>query len=122
MKTLILTILMYTVAISKPDIVTATVYHAVPSQTNSDPEHTASMFELDLKNPYKHRIIAVSRDLTKKYPMGTKVRIQGTGYYDGIYQVQDLMNKRWTGRIDILINQDMKLGKWKNVKLTKIKS
>ena len=45
---------------SKPEVVTATVYNAVPEQTNSDTSHTASMFKLDLKNPYKHRIIAVS--------------------------------------------------------------
>ena len=51
----------------------ATVYNAVPEQTNSDPGHTAFMFELDLNNPYKHKIIAVSRDLLKEFPKGTKV-------------------------------------------------
>ena len=101
------------------NIVTATVYNAVPNQTNNDPGHTASMFELDLKDPYKHRIIAVSRDLLKEYPMGTYVRVSGTNY-DGIYQVQDKMNKRWQNRIDILINIDMPIGKWNKVKITKI--
>ena len=38
--------------------VTATVYNAVVEQCNSDPGHTASMFELDLDNPYSHKIIA----------------------------------------------------------------
>ena len=99
--------------------VTATVYNAVPAQTNSDPGHTASMFKLDLSNPYKHRIIAVSRDLLIKFPMGTKVRVSGTKY-DGVYVVEDKMNKRYKKRIDILINVDMKIGKWGNVVITKI--
>lgn len=100
-------------------IVTCTVYNAVPSQTNSDPGHTASMFKLDLRNPYKHKIIAVSRDLLKEFPMGTKVRIEGTSY-DGVYVVEDKMNKRYKKRIDILINTNMKIGKWGKVKMTKI--
>ena len=103
------------------DRVVCTVYNAVPEQTNNDPEHTAFMFKLDLRNPYKHRIIAVSRDLLKKYPKGTKVYVYGTIKYDGIYTVMDKMNKRYTNRIDILINQNMPIGKWNNVKLIKIK-
>ena len=99
--------------------VTVTVYNAVPEQTNSDPGHTASMFKLDLSNPYKHRIIAVSRNLLKEFPMHSKVRITGTSY-DGIYIVEDKMNKRYVDRIDILINVGMKIGKWENVKITKL--
>tara|TARA_R100000544_G_C2204797_1_gene48702 strand:+ start:152 stop:517 length:366 start_codon:yes stop_codon:yes gene_type:complete len=98
----------------------ATVYNAVPAQTNSDPGHTASMFELDLSNPYKHKIIAVSRDLLKNFPMHTKVRVSGTKY-DGVYIVEDKMNKRYTNRIDLLINQEMQIGSWPNVTITKIK-
>ena len=97
-----------------------TVYNAVPAQTNSDPGHTASMFKLDLSNPYKHKIIAVSRDLLKKYPIHSKVKVSGTAY-DGVYVVEDKMNKRYTKRIDILINVGMKIGKWNNATITKIK-
>lgn len=100
--------------------VTATVYHAVPEQTNSDPSHTASMFKLDLKNPYKHRIIAVSRDLLDKFPYGTKVVVSGVGKYSGIYTVHDTMNKRYKKRIDILINKGMKLGKWECVEIREL--
>ena len=99
--------------------VTATVYNAVVEQCNSDPGHTASMFELDLDNPYSHKIIAVSRDLLTKYPFGSLVIIRGTAY-DGIYQVEDLLNKRYKNRIDILINQNMPIGKWADVKIYKI--
>lgn len=98
----------------------ATVYNAVPEQTNSDPGHTAFMFELDLNDPYKHRIIAVSRDLLKKYPKGTKVQVTGTSY-DGVFVVMDKMNKRYTNRIDLLINEDMQIGNWPNASITKIK-
>jgi len=105
---------------SEVDLVTVTVYHAVEEQTNSDPSHTASMFKLDLSDPYKHKIIAVSRDLLIKYPMGTKVTVKGTAY-DGVYTVEDKMNKRYKKRIDILINTDMKIGMWRNIKISKIK-
>jgi len=100
--------------------VTATVYNAVPEQCNSDPGHTASMFKLDLRNPWKHRIIAVSRDLRKRYPYGSKVVVTGTGKYDGIYSVEDTMNKRFRNRIDILINLNMPIGKWHKVKIVKL--
>jgi len=109
---------------SKLDIIypelTATVYNAVPSQTNGDPSHTASMFKLDLSNPYKHRIIAVSRDLLGRFPYGTKVRVVGAGKYSGVYTVHDTMNKRWTKRIDILINKGMKLISKPNVQLKRM--
>jgi 3D (Asp-Asp-Asp) domain-containing protein len=77
------------------------------------------MFKLDLKNPYKHKIIAVSRDLLIKFPMHSKVLITGTSY-DGVYTVEDKMNKRYSKCIDILINIDMKIGKWNNIKITKL--
>ena len=112
--------LLFSMSCTSQTKVVATVYNAVPAQTNSDPGHTASMFELDLSNPYKHKIIAVSRDLLKQYPMHTKVLIKGTNY-DGIYIVEDKMNKRYENRIDILINQDMQIGKWNNATMTKIK-
>ena len=102
--------------------VTATVYHAVPEQCNADPGHTASMFKLDLRNPYKHRVLAVSRELRKHFPYGTKVIVSGTNSrYDGIWTVEDTMNKRFTRRIDFLINKGMPLGKWHNVTIKRIR-
>jgi len=106
--------------ISHPREVHATVYNAVPEQTNEDYGNTAFMFELDLDDPYKHRIIAVSRDLLVEYPGGTKVEVSGTTY-DGVYTVMDKMNKRYTNRIDILINIDMEIGNWPNATITLIK-
>ena len=100
--------------------VTASVYNAVVEQCNSAPTHTAFMFELDLSNPYKHRIIAVSRDLLRKFPNKTKVLVSGAGKYDGVWTVRDKMNKRWVKRIDFLVNEEVKVGKWKNVIITKL--
>ena len=120
----ILTILLFVISLScqsqESQKVHATVYNAVPEQTNSDPGHTAFMFELDLANPYKHKIIAVSRDLLKQYPKGTQVQVSGTTY-DGIFIVMDKMNKRYTNRIDLLINQEMQIGNWPDATITKIK-
>ena len=47
-------------------MVTATIYHATPEQTDSTPDITASNKKIDLSNPLKHRWIAVSRDLEEK--------------------------------------------------------
>ena len=116
---LFITIILLSFSITAQKKVHATVYNAVPAQTNNDPGHTAFMFELDLSNPYKHKIIAVSRDLLKEYPKGTKVYVTGTTY-DGVYIVMDKMNKRYTDRIDLLINEEMQIGNWPNATITKM--
>jgi 3D (Asp-Asp-Asp) domain-containing protein len=103
-------------------IVVATIYHAVPEQTNEDYLTTASLKKINPNNPASHRWIAVSRDLEKLgFTMGTKVCIENAGEMDGIWTIQDRMNKRWSKRIDFLVNTDMKYGKWNNVKIYVIK-
>lgn len=102
----------------KPEIVTLTTYKANESETDSTPMITASGFKIT--NPKKHKIIAVSRDLKRKWGWGTKVKIVGAGKYDGTYRVQDLMNKRYRKRIDILIGHKDKQTKLKKVKIYKI--
>tara|TARA_R110001583_G_scaffold12715_5_gene56098 strand:+ start:407 stop:766 length:360 start_codon:yes stop_codon:yes gene_type:complete len=119
MKVLTIAIILLSFNIKAQKKVHATVYNAVPAQTNSDPGHTAFMFELDLEDPYKHKIIAVSRDLLVEYPKGTKVCVAGTTY-DGVYVVMDKMNKRYTDRIDLLINEEMQIGNWPNATITKL--
>ncbi len=99
----------------QPEIVTLTTYKAVLGETDSTPNITASGFKIT--NPKKHRIIAVSRDLRKKWGWGTKVRIVGAGKYDGTYRVHDLMNKRYRKRIDILIGNKDKQTKLKKIKV-----
>lgn len=102
----------------KPEIVTLTTYKATESETDSTPNITASGFKIT--NPKKHRIIAVSKDLRKKWGWGTKVRIVGAGKYDGTYRVHDLMNKRYRKRIDILIGHKDKQTKLRKIKVYKI--
>ena len=61
----------------------------------------------------------MSRDLEQKgLTFGVKVKITGAGDLDGIWTVQDRMNKRWKNRIDFLVCKTMKGGKWENVKVT----
>ena len=112
------------IEVSKPisyETVTLTTYSPTEGETDSTPHLTASGFKIDKDNPKRHRIIAVSRDLKKKWPFGTKVRIKNAGKYNGVYTVKDVMNKRHKNRIDILIGEDDKQTKIKNVKITKIK-
>ena len=101
-----------------PEIVTLTTYRASEAETDSTPNITASGFKIT--NPKKHRIIAVSRDLKKKYKFGQKIRIVGAGKYSGTYKVQDVMNKRYKNRIDILIGANDKQTKLRKIKIYKI--
>lgn len=105
--------------------VEATVYNAVPGQCNNDCLHTASMFRLDLNDVAPHKIIAMERTFMKELGVhyGDVVKIEGAGKYDGVYQIQDTMNKRFAGqhKIDILVPKNIKYGKWNNVKLYVLK-
>ncbi len=103
------------------DDVEATVYNAVPEQCDDNPIYTASMFKLDLSDVLSHRIIAMERTFMKELGLvyGDVVKIEGTGQWDGVWQIQDTMNKRFAGRkkIDFLVPNEIKLGKWQNIKL-----
>lgn len=100
-------------------IVTATVYHAVEGQCDNTPLVTACGKNINPEDPYSHRYLAVSRDLLDVFPYGTEVVVSGAGDYDGIWLVADTMNKRFSGYIDFLINEDMKGGKWVGVRIKK---
>ena len=103
------------------EIVTLTIYSPIEGQTDSTPNITASGFKIDLDNPRKHNIIAVSRDLKRKWKFNQKVRVKGAGKYNGVYTIKDVMNKRHTKRIDILVNIDEKPVKLRGVEVTLIK-
>lgn len=99
-------------------VVTATVYHAVVSQCDSDCLVTASGAKISsTESAYEYRYLAVSRDLLDVFPYGTKVEVSGCGELDGYWIVSDTMNKRYKGYIDLLINPDMKGGKWSGVRI-----
>lgn len=106
------------------DDVIATVYNAEPKQCDADVTHTASMFRLNLKDVLSHRIIAMERTMMAEFGLkyGDVVKIEGTGKWDGEWQIQDTMNKRFAGmhKIDILIPKSEGLGSWENVKIYKL--
>ena len=103
--------------------VTATVYNAVPEQTDNTPNITATGFVIDLDNPKKHRIVAVSRDLEKiGFTMGKTICVENAGPMNGIWYIRDRMNKRWTNKIDFLVNKKRKYGKWNNVTIKIVNS
>ena len=105
----------------KTDTVTVTTYTTDPSETDEEPLITASGFKLDSLNPRRHKIIAVSRDLKKRYPFGSRVRVTGLGKkYDGVYKVEDVMHSRWRKKIDLLINPKDKQFKKRRVVITPI--
>ena len=100
----------------------ATVYNAVPSQCNNDVLHTASMFKLNLGDVLSQRVIAMERTFMKELGLkyGDVVYVEGTGKWDGPWQIQDTMNKRFAGmhKIDILVPRNIKTGKWNGVKIS----
>lgn len=96
-----------TKAVSSPNVLTVTVtaYNPVEEQTDSDPLIAASMRKV------REGTVAVSRDLFDQgWVFGKKIRIEGVG----IFEINDLMNKRYSKRIDIFMwdeNQARSFGK-----------
>ena len=85
--------------------VTATAYNSLPGQTQGDPTLTAWGIRL----VPGMQAIAVSRDLIRLgLTKGVEVRIDGL---PGTYIVVDKMNKRWTRRIDIYMDTNVKAAK-----------
>lgn len=104
----------------KPEQVTVTTYTPSTDECDSTPHITASGFKIDTLNPKRHKIIAVSRDLKRKWKFGTKVRVTGIGKHNGTYIVKDVMNKRYRKRIDILVGKQDKQFKFTRIKIYKI--
>jgi 3D (Asp-Asp-Asp) domain-containing protein len=102
------------------DVVTLTTYSPSMGQTDSTPNITASGFKIDTLNPKRHKIIAISRDLKKKWKFNQKVRIHKAGKYNGVYTVKDVMNKRYKNRIDILVGKNDEQVKLSNVQIVAI--
>jgi len=102
-------------------IVVATLYNALPEQTDDSPLVTASGAIINGLCPESHKWVAVSPDLLKKgWGFGECIRVEGAGEMDGIWEIQDVMNPRYKNYIDFLVENDRKLGKWYGVKITLI--
>ena len=101
-------------------MVTLTTYSTCIEQTDSTPYITASGFKLDSVNPKRHKVIAISRDLKGKFKFKDKVRVIGAGRYSGVYRVEDIMNKRYRKRIDVLVNPKDRGTKLSNIQIVKL--
>ena len=70
-----------------------------------------------------HNSDALSRDLLKRwggtFDYGDYIAIEGTGKNDGVYQVRDTMNKRFTNRVDILKTYGSREFKYNNATMYK---
>ena len=99
-----------------PGWVKSTIYYPFKRRKNI----TASGLKFGSKISDTLRIIAISRDLRKKYPFHTKVLLVGAGADDGIYKVEDLMASRFKNRIDILVNGRHELIMYDSVRVYQI--
>jgi hypothetical protein len=101
-----------------------TIYHANRIECDEDFLITANNFHINEKNPYKDRILAIDLGMFAKYNLkfGDIVYIEGIGEFDGLWQIQDVMNERYRGKdkIDILVDKSVKAGLWRDVKIYKV--
>ena len=86
--------------------VTVTMYNPTREQCDGTPTITADGTKINPKKASSYRYVALSRDLISRwggpFEYGDYIVIEGTGKWDGIYQVRDTMNPKWTNRVDIL--------------------
>lgn len=108
--------------------VTATVYNAVPGQTDDEPFVTADNSRIKRHYGTKQRWMALSQDLLKhwggKFKYGDKVRVKGISpQLDGVYTVHDTMNSRHRHCMDVLAHPSEKLDIFqKGVKIQRVAS
>ena len=86
--------------------VTVTTYNPTKQQCDDTPNQTADGTIIKPWKATNYRYVALSRDLLDRwggpFNYGDYIVIEGTDGWDGIYQVRDTMNPKWTNRVDIL--------------------
>ena len=86
--------------------VTVTTYNPTRHQCDDTPHITADGTHFKTWKASSYRYVALSRDLLSRwggpFNYGDYIIIEGTGDRDGVYQVRDTMNPKWTNRVDIL--------------------
>jgi hypothetical protein len=127
--------------ISDINRVTATVYEAVPSQTDDTPLHTADGSFIDVNSIPKLRWCAVSRNLLKRwggpYDYGDTIYVRIPNIdpvwgndlahkkfgdvINGYWVIHDTMNKRYKNYIDFLSTPDFVWGKFNDAEIYRIK-
>ena len=90
--------------------VTVTTYNPTKAQCDDTPNITADGTKIKTWKASSYRYVALSRDLLSRwggpFEYGDYIIIEGTGDRDGVYQVRDTMNPKWTNRVDILTTND----------------
>ena len=90
--------------------VTVTTYNPTKAQCDNTPNITADGTKIKTWKASSYRYVALSRDLLSRwggpFEYGDYIIIEGTGDRDGVYQVRDTMNPKWTNRVDILTTND----------------
>lgn len=91
-------------------MVTVCAYSPDYDQCDGTPSITASGLKLKKEN-HNQKIVALSRDLAKKYEFGDKFQlIVENEVYNVIFH--DKMNKKWQKRVDLLIFDKQKCKKF----------
>lgn len=97
--------------------VMVTFYNPEPSQCSGNPLITADGSRINLQKLKNREIrwVAVSRDLLKKHPFGSKIYIEIKDRPDltGVYEVHDTTAPRHRNLIDILCTRDFKMGSYR---------
>ena len=103
--------------------VTVTMYQPLRYQTDSTPNILADGTRIRVHKASDYKFIAVSRNLLKRFggwlDYGDFVLLKGTHNKDGVYQVRDIMNKRFVNRIDILESPGVEPYKYEKAKIVK---
>ena len=85
--------------------VTVTMYHPVSGQTDDTPNITADGSIIRINNASEYRYIAVARNMLIRnggfLNFGDYIWLDA-GKKSGVYQVRDVMNRRFVNRVDIL--------------------
>ena len=103
----------------------ATMYEPLSYQTDSTPDILADGTKINRsdKKLHKLRYVALSRDLLKywggPYKFNDYIVVEGTGEYDGIWQVKDSMAPQWVRRVDFLVSIGTPHFRYDNVTLKK---
>ena len=83
----------------------ATYYNPTSGQCDATPLVTGSGYKINLGKLKRKeiKVVAVSRDLLKKYPYGSTIYVHQPVHLRGTYRVEDTMNSRFKNRIDFLV-------------------
>ncbi len=106
--------------------VTITMYEPVAGQTDSTPNITADGTKFNIESASDYKYVALSRNLLKrwggKFDYGDFIKITGADGKNGLYQVKDTMNPRFSNFVDILESPGTAIYRYENAIIEKIKN